>query len=99
MTISAGESLEGLVAAEHRRLDALFGEILSHLRKGGESSAAQDAFARLRNQLEAHLAREDRLYYPALRALRPAHREPLAVIAAAHDTFRSRLAEIEASLA
>ncbi|HBZ69372.1 MAG TPA: hypothetical protein DEP35_06425 [Deltaproteobacteria bacterium] len=99
MTSNTRKSLEGLVAAEHRHLDALFGEILLDLRRGGEGAAAQDAFARLRDQLEAHLAREDRLYYPALRALRPAHREPIAAIVAAHDVFRSQLAQIESSLA
>ena len=33
-----------------------------------------------------------------LSALRPAQREPLAAIAAAHDAFRSQLAQIESSL-
>src|SRR5262249_41159909 len=55
--------------------------------------------ARLRNELEAHLAREDQLYYPAMRAMRPAHRDSLATLISAHDTFRQRLADIEASLA
>ena len=93
------ESIERLVAAEHSRLESLFAETLGSLRKAAVGPAVHDAFTRLRDQLEAHLAREDRLYYPALRALRPAHREPLALIAAAHDTFHSQLAEIEASLA
>ena len=93
------ESIERLVAAEHSRLESLFAETLGSLRKAAGGPAVHDAFTRLRDQLEAHLAREDRLYYPALRALRPAHREPLALIAAAHDTFHSQLAEIEASLA
>ena len=89
----------GLVTAEHSRLESLFAEVLRNLREGAESPAVSDGFAQLRDQLEAHLAREDRLYYPALRALRPAHREPVAAITAAHDTFRSRLAQIGASLA
>jgi hemerythrin HHE cation binding domain-containing protein len=93
------ESIGRLVAAEHSRLESLFAETLGNLREGAEGTRVDDAFARLRDQLEAHLAREDHLYYPALRALRPAHREPLAAIAAAHDAFRSRLAQIEASLA
>ena len=93
------ESLEGLVAAEHRRIDSLFAQLLADLREGGENRALRNAFSQLQNQLEAHLAREDCLYYPALRALRPAHREPLAGIIAAHDTFRSQLVRIETSLA
>ena len=92
------ESIRELVAAEHSRLESLFAEVFGSLRKGGEGAAVQDAFAQLRDQLEAHLAREDRLYYPVLSALRPAQREPLAAIAAAHDAFRSQLAQIESSL-
>ena len=92
------EAIERLVAAEHSDLECVFAETLRRLRQGAEGAALRDAFARLREELEAHLAREDQLYYPAMRALRAAHRDSLATIMAAHDTFRQRLAEIEASL-
>ncbi len=94
----ARESIEHLVAAEHGDLECVFAETLRQLRQGAKGSLLLDAFARLRDQLEAHLAREERLYYPAMRALRPAHRGFLAGIIAAHGTLRQRLAEIEASL-
>lgn len=93
------EAIKRLVADEHSDLECVFAETLGQLRQGAEGAALRVAFARLRNQLEAHLAREDQLYYPALRALRPVHRDSLAAIIAAHDTFRQRLAEIEANLA
>lgn len=94
----ARESIGGLVAAEHGRLDSLIAELLGNLRETTEGASLQEAFGQLRDQFEAHLEREDRLYYPALRALRPGHRERLAAIATAHETFHSQLAQIEASL-
>ena len=93
------ESIGNRVAVEHLRLESLFAETLEELHKGPEGCAAQDAFLQLRDQLEAHVTREERLYFPALRSLRPAHRQALATLVAAHRGFRSRLAEIEASLA
>ena len=93
------EAIERLVAAEHGDLECVFAETLRQLRQGAEGPPLRVAFARLRNQLEAHLAREDQLYYPAMRALRPCHRDFLATMISAHDTLRQRLAEIEASLA
>jgi hemerythrin len=91
-------SIEKLIATEHRRLDSIFEEVLGALREGDEAAAVRDAFARLREHVESHVSLEDRLYYPALRALRPAHRDPLLAITAAHEVFRARLAEIAASI-
>ena len=93
------EAIERLVAAEHGDLECVFAETLKQLRQGLEGAALRVTFARLRNELEAHLAREDQLYYPAMRALRPALRDSLATMTSAHDTFRQRLADIEAGLA
>ena len=95
---SERRSIEELISTEHRRVDSVFAEALAVLQEGEEPRVVRDAFARLREQLETHLGLEDRLYYPALRALRPAHRGPLAAIAAAHDVFRARLMEIAARI-
>lgn len=94
---SERRSIEKLISTEHRRLDSVFAEVLAALTEGDEPAAAHEAFARLREQLERHLAQEDRLYYPALRALRPAHRSALLAIASAHEVLRSRLDAIAAS--
>jgi iron-sulfur cluster repair protein YtfE (RIC family) len=93
------ESTGNRVAIEHFRLDALFTETVEQLHAPARPGAARDAFVRLRDQLEAHLLREERLYFPALELLRPAHRQTLAMLIAAHGGFRLQLAEIEASLA
>lgn len=91
-------SLECSIAEQHHRLDAMFEEILVALREGEAREAIRDAFARLREALESHIDQEDRLYYPSLRALRPAHRTVLDGLAVAHDAFRTRLEEIDARL-
>ncbi len=92
------ESMGNRVAVEHLRLDTLFAETVEQLHAPAEPAAAFDAFVRLRDQLEAHLLREEKLYFPTLHTLRPAHRQALASLILAHGGFRSRLAEIEASL-
>ena len=91
-------SIERSIAEQHRRLDAMFEEILACLREGESRSAVRDAFARLRDALESHLDQEDRLYYPPLRALRPAHRADLDSLIVAHTGFRTRLDAIGAQL-
>jgi len=85
--------IDQLVSREHRRLDAMFAELQGAMSEG-KSAAAGGIFAQLREAMEDHLAREDRLYYPALRALRPDHRRSLHEFATAHDAFRAELAAL-----
>jgi hypothetical protein len=92
-------SYEGVFAAQHRRLNSHFEGLLEALRAGGAPDALRDDFRRLREALEAHVDQEDRLYYPAVRALRPVHRPVLEELVVAHEIFRSQLGAIEASLA
>jgi hypothetical protein len=89
------DSYEGVFAAQHRELDTLFAGLLEALRAGD----APDDFRRLRETLEAHVDREDRLYYPAVGALRPIHRPALESLVTSHEIFRTQLGAIEASLA
>jgi hemerythrin len=91
-------SIERSIAEQHRRFDSMFEEILAALREGEPPEAIRDAFAQLREALESHIDQEDRLYYPSLRALRPAHRSVLDGLAVAHDAFRTRIEEIDARL-
>ncbi|MCX5738952.1 MAG: hemerythrin domain-containing protein [Proteobacteria bacterium] len=91
-------SIERSIAEQHRRFDSMFKEILAALREGEPPEAIRDAFAQLREALESHIDQEDRLYYPSLRALRPADRSVLDGLAVAHDAFRTRLGEIDARL-
>jgi hypothetical protein len=91
-------TIESLVRREHRRVDALFAETLDAIGEGEGRQAVRESFARLRETLEDHLEQEDRLYYPALRALRPTHRDALLGFAEAHVGFRARLAELDRAL-
>ncbi len=92
------ESAERSVAEQHRRLDSMFEELLAAMREGDEAGVVGDAFARLREALEAHVDHEDRLYYPALGTLRPKHRAVLDGLIAAHARFRVHLDEIAVRL-
>ncbi len=91
-------SIERSIAEQHRRLDAIFEEVLAVLHEREAPDAVRDAFARLRYALESHFDQEDRLYYPSLRALRPAHRAAVDDLALAHGAFRTRLETIGARL-
>jgi len=93
------DSYEGVFAAQHRELDTLFAGLLEALRAGDAAEMIREDFRRLRETLEAHVDREDRLYYPAVGALRPVHRPALESLVVAHEIFRSQLGAIEASLA
>ena len=73
------------ITDEHRWLGTLFEEAREAFKSGNEAMAV---FARLREALEAHFDQEDTLYFPAIRALRPAHKRDLEDFVAAHERFR-----------
>lgn len=78
------------IVEEHRRLDALFAEARAALGAGdGESS--ESALAALEAALAAHFEQEDRLYYPAVAALRPEHAPSLRAFASGHVRFLAQL--------
>lgn len=88
--------IEQRIGREHRRLDAMFAELQDAIVEG--EGAVADIFSQLREALEDHLAQEDRVYYPALRALRPEHRRSLEHFTLAHDVFRAEFAVIAGAL-
>lgn len=90
-------AVERLVASQHRRLDSMFAEVVGALREGESANAVRAAFARTREQVEQHLAAEDRIYQPALgsaEALTPPQRAALLAVAAEHEAFRTRIARV-----
>jgi hypothetical protein len=84
---------------EHRRLDTLLRRTRRALVTPDAEGAAPEAFARLREAVDAHLTQENSLYYPPLRALRPRLDAALRALVGAHEDFRHRLAKIAAHLA
>ena len=91
--------MKGQVLAEHRRLDVLFVEARDAFHRKEVSDSAQEAYRVLREALETHFDQEDRLYYPAIWALRPDLKAGLHEFVAQHEKFRAQLEHIEAVLA
>jgi len=91
---------ESRLVGEHRDLDARFRALLDLLAEpGANPERARAWFRELREAVETHVDREDRLYYPALRALRPRHAAATRALAAAHDGFRASLVALDADFA
>jgi len=85
------------MAAAHRSLAAMFEETRAALRDG-DGAEAGAAFGRLREALEVHFEQEDRLYYPAIRALRPDRAEAVDQVGAAHERFIRRFEVIHGQI-
>ena len=86
------------ISSQHRQLDVLYGRVLAALARAS-ASEARDALDRFVDAWEAHTDLEDKLYFPALRGLRPAVGPGLAALSAEHRRLRETLAGIEADLA
>jgi len=91
-------SLQQTVHAEHHGLTKLLERIRAGLGGGADVEASVDAFVLLRDEFEAHLVREEQLYFPPIWALRPQHKSALLDFIAAHDQFRNLLGDIETHL-
>lgn len=81
------------IVAAHRTLDGLFEATRRSLEKG-LGAPAIDAFCRLREALEAHFEKEDRLYYPPIAVLRPDARRVVEEFSRSHEAFREKFGEI-----
>jgi hypothetical protein len=85
------------IGSAHRRLDGFLEELGTALTAADEP-AAREAFAQLREALEAHFDQEDHLYYPSIRSLRPEFEASLGRFAMEHDGFRRDTAAIQTLL-
>jgi hemerythrin-like domain-containing protein len=82
-----------VISSQHRQLDQFTSRLASAL-DSGEAAEARAAFQRFSDALEAHLALEDGLYFPALRGLRPALERELETLTDEHHDLRERLARL-----
>jgi hypothetical protein len=80
------------IAAQHRRLDGLFGAVRDAFSRAGVEAGA--ALAELEEALVAHFEQEDRLYYPTVGSLRPEHRASVERFASDHERFLDRLGQV-----
>jgi hypothetical protein len=86
-----------VISAQHRQLDVLYLQVDTAL-LAGESERARAAFTRFADALEAHLALEDGLYFPALHGLRPALEGDLERLCDEHQQLREQLSRIERAI-
>jgi hypothetical protein len=84
------------IAAQHRRLDGLFGAVRDAFARAGLEAGA--ALAELEEALAAHFEQEDRLYYPTVGSLRPEHRASVERFASDHERFLGRLEKVAETL-
>lgn len=86
------------LSSQHRQLDALYGRIAAAL-AAADPGAAEDALERFLDAWDAHTQLEDKLYFPALRGLRPNLDAVLAGFAADHRRLRKVLVGVAPRLA
>jgi hypothetical protein len=82
-----------VISLQHRALDEFYVRLAAAV-DGEDADACRAAFARFADALEAHLALEDGLYFPALRGLRPSLGPDLEALCDEHQALRERLAEL-----
>jgi len=81
------------IAAEHRRLDALFGAARGAL-SAREKQDACEALEALAAALVIHFDQEDHLYYPAIAGLRRQHAPSVRAFEAGHVRFLGQLEQL-----
>ena len=86
-------SEERRIASQHKRLDDLCREVYSRIDEDGAVPALHD-FLLFMTALDAHMAVEEDIYFPALHGLRAEAGEELAARVAEHDQLRADAAEI-----
>jgi hypothetical protein len=82
-----------VISSQHRQLDGFYERVAEALERD-EPETARASFARFADALEAHLALEDGLYFPALRGLLPRLAGDLEALCDEHQLLREQLAEV-----
>lgn len=90
-----GDFVERQVLAEHRRLDALFLDVREAFQAPDAADSSREVFHSVATALETHFDQEERLYYPAIWALRPKLRRKLQAFLKEHEAFRSELERVD----
>lgn len=85
-----GQGLRALLARDHRRVQALLDGLLDDFEEDDRADL-RDSWKRFEEGLSAHLAAEESYLLPQFARVEP---EEAARLAADHDAFRARLAEL-----
>lgn len=98
MPLDEPPELAPQMRAAHRRLQDLCADVQDTLAEELSHESARKVFGALRDSLDVHFEQEDRLYYPAIRSLRPDLTPQVTGFAEQHDHFRRCLAAIDSLL-
>jgi hypothetical protein len=93
-----GGGMQHEVREAHRRLQELYADVQETLAEEPSNEAARAEFAALRESLDVHFEQEDRLYYSAIRSLRPELAQRVTGFAEQHGRFRNCLHTIDTLL-
>lgn len=88
---------ERRISSQHKQLGDLFDRILDSVAGGGPRLALND-FLLFSTALEAHMAVEEDIYFPALHGLRNDVGEELLELVAEHARIRGELPEVQKRL-
>jgi hemerythrin superfamily protein len=80
-----------VLASQHRAIGSLFASVL---REGSSRSARGRAVGRLAEELIAHMAGEETVFYPALRRVLPGEPDAVARATDEHDTLKVALRRV-----
>jgi regulator of replication initiation timing len=86
------------LSTQHKQLDTFFDMVTSALERGS-LTGARVSFVRFCDALEAHIDLEDRVFFPALRGLRPDMTERLTGLVEEHTAVRLELDQLRDLLA
>jgi iron-sulfur cluster repair protein YtfE (RIC family) len=86
------------LSTQHEQLDTFFEMVESALERGS-LNGARASFVRFCDALEAHLSLEDRVFFPALRGLRPDLTKRLTGLVEEHTSLRLELDQLRDLLA
>ena len=86
------------LSTQHEQLDTFFEMVASALERGS-LNGARVSFVRFCDALEAHISVEDRVFFPALRGLRPDLTEKLTGLVEEHTSVRLELDQLRDLLA
>ena len=81
---------ERRISAQHERIDAFCREVLRRIDRDGPAQSMEE-FARLQEAIEAHMAVEDEVYFPALHGLRPDVEPELRSLIEEHEQMRRQV--------
>ncbi|MCP4038956.1 MAG: hemerythrin domain-containing protein [bacterium] len=86
--------MKSRLIGEHRRIESLIEALERGFASCEPCAQLWESFGQFCEELQAHIEREDRLYFPAITALRPDLKAPLEELTAVHVSLSDQLRRI-----